>query len=140
MMSKNQQSPEKSISERISELMVQLDKDQLRFAVACLEHKSKKDAALSLDMKPDTVYRWNGEVDELVSLMALDETNSARAIRKRNLVKAMAVKAAGLDSDNEQIRQRVASELIDWELGRPTQYTDITSAGEPITFRVVYDE
>ncbi|RPJ29476.1 MAG: PBSX family phage terminase large subunit [Chloroflexi bacterium] len=53
--------------------------------------------------------------------MALEALDGARAIRRKNLVKAMMVKAGGLDSDNEVVRQKAASEIIEWELGKADQ-------------------
>lgn len=110
-------------SERLRELLRDLTMTQLRFVIARLEAKTDKDAAEVIGISPATVKSWENKklVDEAVSLMRLDGMITALEIRRRNLAKAMAVKAAGLDSDDEKIRQAVATELIEWELGRAKQ-------------------
>lgn len=124
-MTDEQKSAQKSISEQLSEVLATLSKDQIRFVVALMDHPSKKEAAESIDIKPDTAYRWNGNIDKAAQLMALDRAEAAKAIRRNAIVKAMAVKLAGLDSDDESIRQKVATELIEWELGKALQRTDV---------------
>ena len=123
-----QENAEKSISEQLSDILSRLTKDQLRFVVAVQEYNSKKDAAEAIGIKPDTVYRWNGDIDRAVQLMAMDLTETATQIRKRNLVKAMMIKVAGLDSDDELLRQKVATEIIEGELGKPSQRNELTGA------------
>jgi hypothetical protein len=134
----DQINPEKSISERLSVILAKLSKDQLRFVVALQDYPSKKDAAEAIGLKPDTVYRWNGEIDEAVKLMALQNTASAQAIRQRHLVKAMMVKVAGLDSLDESVRQKSATEIIEWEMGKALQKADVTSAGDALKIVVEY--
>ena len=117
----NQINAEKSISEQLSELMPQLTKDQLRFVIAFQDYPTKKEAAHAIDLKPDTVYRWNGIVDQVAALIAQERIEAARQILRKNIVKAAGVKVAGLDSSNEVIRQKAASEIIDREIGAITQ-------------------
>ena len=125
-----QEKQEKSTSERLSEIIAQLSKDQLRYVVALQEYPTKGEAAKAIGLKPDTVYHWPGIVDEAAYLMAVEATDSALAIRRRNLVKAMAVKVAGLDSDDEQVRQKSATEIIEGELGKAGQSIDMTNDGK----------
>jgi len=117
----NQGNAEKSISERLSEVLPQLTKDQLRFVVALQEYPTKKEAAEAIGLKPDTAYRWNGIVEEAAGLMALESVESARIMNRKAVPKAMAVKIAALDSDNEVIRQKAATELIEWMTGKASQ-------------------
>lgn len=114
----NQTKPEKSISEQLSDIFSKLTKDQLRFVVAMQEFPTKKEAAESIGIEPDTVYRYPKEVDEACKLMALNVVESAKTLRVRALAKAVAVKLSGLDSDDEKVRQAAASEIIEWELGK----------------------
>jgi hypothetical protein len=125
---------EKSISEQLSATLKLLSVDQVRYVVARMDYPTKGEAAQAIGLKPDTVYRWNGNVERAVELMALDTAESAKAIRVRNLLKAMAIKVKGLDSDDEKVRQNVATELIEWELGKAMQKTDLTSNGETLTW------
>lgn len=115
------ETPEKSISERLNDALSQLSPDQLRFVALMQEYKSKKDAADALRLNPDTVYHWPKVVDEALKLTELDAVEAARTLRRQSLFKAMMVKRAGLDSDDERIRQGAATEIIEGELGKAEQ-------------------
>ncbi len=119
-----------------------LSMTQIRFAIARVEHKSDKEAAEAIGISPTTVYSWDNKADvnNVIDLMRLDGLITALEIRRRHLAKAMAVKVAGLESDNDKIRQDVATELIEWELGRAQQKTDVTSGGEKISVFLVNDD
>lgn len=123
------QSPQKSTSERLAELLPKLSRDQLRFVVAYLEYPTKREAAEAIGLEPNTVYKWNGIVQEAADLMALEAVEAAAAIRRRTLIKAIMVKTAGLDSADEATRQRVATEIIEWEMGKAANKTELTGAG-----------
>lgn len=126
--------PEKSTSEEVfAELWQKLDHNQQRFAVAMLTSASKKDAAGRVGIQPNTVYKWNGDVDDVVEFMRNHAAAAALGIVQANATKAAMVKAAGLDSDDEKIRQDAASEILDRNLGKPTQRRELTGAdGEPL--------
>jgi len=62
--------------------------------------------------------------------MASDGLIVAHHVRRRNLAKAMLVKVAGLDSDDERTRQNVSTEIIEWEMGRAQQTTKLEGTGE----------
>jgi len=53
----------------------------------------------------------------------------ATEMRRRNLAKAMGVKVKGLDSESERTRQGVASEIIEWEMGKAKQTVDSMVSG-----------
>ena len=125
---------------KLGQILPQLTKEQLRFIVALQEYPSKDAAAKAIKVKPSTVYAWPDIVDEAARLLALDAVESALELRRRNLVKAMGVKAAGLDSKNEPLRQKTASEIIEWELGKAAQAVDMTSGGKAVTLNVVYTD
>jgi len=119
--------------QKLQTILAQLTKDQLRLVVALQEHPSKDAAAKAIGVKVATVYNWPSElIDEAARLMALDVANSALELRKRNLIKAMGVKAAGLDSKNEVVRQKVATEIIEGELGKAQERIDHTSGGKEL--------
>lgn len=122
-------------SDRLAEVIKNLSVTQLRFIVARNDCKSDKEAAETIGISPSTVRNWENkaQVDEAVSLMAYDGVVTARELRRRNLAKAMAIKVSGLDiEDDERLRQNVATEIIEGELGKPKQQTDITSDGKHI--------
>ncbi len=103
-----------------------------------LECKTKKEAARLIDIKPDTVYHWNGLVDEALVLARVDIQSASVGILEAASSKAAAVKTAGLDSDNERIRQDSASEILDRNLGKPTQRQEITGKdGDAIPIKYI---
>lgn len=98
--------------------------DQLRYIVARQEYSSKRDAAQAIDVSYSTVTKWDSKVDRAAELMALDGVHVTREIRRRSLPKAMAVKVAGLESKDERIRQGVATEIVEWEMGKAVTKTE----------------
>jgi len=121
-----EQTGEKQYSEELDSLLAQLSTDQIRYVIARQDFATDKEAAESVGIKPKTVYSWPPIVKEAVRLMAYDGLTTARHIRRRNLAKAMQVKVGGLDSDKEGIQQRVATEIIEWEMGKAEQPTSGT--------------
>lgn len=114
-------------------LCQQLTVDQIRFVVARNEHSSDKATAEFLEISPNTVKDWKykgAPIDEAVRLMAMDGIVVAANVRRRNLAKAMLIKVAGLDSDDERMRQGVATEIIEWEMGKATQTQRHEGSGE----------
>ena len=128
------------IADELQTILDQLTTDQIRFVVARQEHAKDIEAAKALEFSPNTVKDWKykgAPIDEAVRLMVGDGVVVALTLRRRHLAKAMAVKVAGLDSDDEALRQRVATEIAEWELGKATQPTD--NRGEAIV-RLVLDD
>ena len=124
---------EKASSDELDAVLDQLTSDQIRFVVARQEHSTDKDAAVSLGLRPNLVYRWKHAgipIDRAVQLMAVDGLRTALRVRGRNLAKAMLVKVAGLDSNSERMRQGVATEIIEWEMGKATQPQRHEGTGE----------
>jgi hypothetical protein len=115
---------------------------QWRFITAMLEDKNrtKKDAALHIGIKPDTTYRWGSHVDEALALALVDVHEAAKAARKQMLLKAIKVKAALLDSDDEAIRSKAATEFIEWELGKATQINALSNPdGSTLRINITHD-
>jgi len=144
MQMEEQAREEKSTSEQLQEALGRLTSDQIRFVVARQEFPTDMEAAQSIGIKANTVYKWRHggvPIDDAVHLMAADGVIVAMELRRRNLAKAMAVKVAGLDSTKEVTRQNVATEIIEWEMGKPMQKQEITgAAGGDLVFRVVYED
>ena len=109
-----------------------LSQDQIRFVVARQECATDKEAAETIGVSPETVKGWKYKgipIDDAVRLMALDGIVVASELRRRNLAKAMAVKVAGLDSGKENTRQNVATEIIEWEMGKAKQKQELEISG-----------
>jgi len=130
-----QEKAENYTSSELETILEQLTPDQLRFVVARQQHRTDKAAAEALDISTQVVYRWPDIVKEAVRLMAYDGLVTALYIRRNALAKAMMVKVNGLDSKEERIRQSVATEVIEWEVGKATQKNELTGRdGGPIAF------
>jgi len=109
---------------QLEQLLEQLNTNQKRFIIARQEHTTDKEAALSIGLSPDTVKNWKyagAPIDAVVDLMANDGVVMALHLRRKALAKAMAVKVAGLDETDARLRQSVASEIVEWELGKALQ-------------------
>jgi hypothetical protein len=122
-----QEGTKKSTSEQLTAVLEQLSPEQVRFVIARQDCTTDKEAAESIGVKPNTVYKWPDVVGEAVKLMALDGLVMAKHIRKRNLAKAMQVKVDGLDSGDERLKQGVATEIIEWEMGKAEQPLNVTT-------------
>jgi hypothetical protein len=121
---------EKSTSEvNFGRLWQQLTHNQRRFAVAMLDSPTKKDAAIACNLEPNTVYKWNGIVDDVVEILLDRAADSAYEILRGQVVKASMVKVAGLDSSDEKMRQAVAEEVLDRVMGKPTQRQEVSGPG-----------
>ena len=122
-------------SSDLTNILKQLNVVQIRFCIARCETKTDKEAAEVIGITPGVVKGWNDDgskqlVDEAVRLMVYDGVITAQELRRRNLAKAMAIKVSGLDSDDEKMRQSVATEIIEWEMGKATQPTDNKHSGD----------
>lgn len=134
----NQESQEKSISELVfADMWANLNTNQRRYAIAMLESQTMKEAAELAGVKPNTAYKWGEEVTAVVEFMRANIEASAMGIIYNAANKAAAVKQGGLDSDNEKIRQDVATEILDRIMGKPTQRSEVTgAAGGPVEFSI----
>lgn len=138
MSQNNNEVPEKSISERFSEIWRKLNHNQRRYVIASLEYPTKKEAAEAIDIEPDTVYRWPKIVDEAIEFAIKETRETAIGMLAESLTKAVAVKIAGLDSDDEKVRHTASTEIIDRLFGRATQPMEHTGAeGGEIPIRII---
>lgn len=112
-----------------------LTENQWRYITAMIENTkfSKKDAADHIGISEKTVYNWTQtapHVDEALELSRKDIHSATLARRKQLTLKALSVKASGLDSEDEAIRQKTATEILEWELGKATQHAETKTDGE----------
>ena len=116
--------------DELDTILKTLTTEQLRYVVARQQVSTDKEAAQMIGIRrPQTVSEWGEPVKRAVELMALDGVHVAREILRRSLPKAMAVKSAGLESNNERVRQDVATEIIDREMGKPVARTETKLEG-----------
>jgi len=100
-----------------------LTDSQWRFVTAMLDNPSfsKADAARDVGLKPNTVYAWPDHVDAALLLAREDMHRAALSVRKQALLKAMQVKLDLLESKDAKLRDKVATDIIEWELGKAIQ-------------------
>ena len=103
--------------------------EQVRFVVARTEHTSNRAACKAIGIAYQTRSHWPkdviGKIKRAIILAEIEPLTTAIHMRSVALSKAMAVKIKGLDSKVEKVRQAAATEIIEWELGKATQPTDI---------------
>ncbi len=127
-------------SGNIDEMLKRLTAEQLRFVQKRLYSNSDAEAANAAGIPLGTMYKWSDWVRvEVPRLLAMDGVHLAAEMRRRVLPDAMAVKVDGLNSPDEKLRQNVATELIEWEMGKAVQRTQMDQKGD-ITLRVVYTD
>ena len=123
----------KGTDSNLDAVLNKLTVDQVRFVVNRLNFTTDKESAKEIGVSVDTVKKWKykgAPIDEAVRLLARDGLVIAQHIRRRNLAKAMQVKVDGLDVKDNHIKQRVATEIIDWEMGKARQDIKHTGTGE----------
>jgi hypothetical protein len=100
-----------------------LSDTQWRYVTAMLDNPefSKADGARAVGLVPRSIYNWPDYVDDAIELAREDMHRAALTVRKQSLLKAMRVKLALLDSDNESVRNRAATDILEWELGKAAQ-------------------
>lgn len=105
-----------------------LTPSQKRFAVAMQEYPTKKEAAESVGLSPNTVYNWPPDVDTAVAFMTNNIALATLGIIQANATKAAQVKVEGLDSKDEKVKQAAATEILDRQLGKAVQRSELTGA------------
>lgn len=134
--------PDPDVAE-LGEVIKDFSVDQIKFIVARQGCSTDRAAAEAIGVSPETVKSWKRRgvpIDAAAQLMAVDYVSAAMELRRRALIKAMTVKVGGLDSTDEGQRQRVATEIIEWEMGKATQRQELTGpAGGPIVI-IDWDE
>jgi hypothetical protein len=127
--------------DRFAEIWQDLSHNQRRFVVQMTECGTKKEAAEIIGVNPHTVYNWDDDIDEAIALLMANAKDSAVDMLTSALARAVMVKLAGLESDDERVKQDAASEVIDRVLGKATQKQQITGAdGGPVEHRDVTEE
>ena len=142
-MTADNQSQPNATSDELERTLADLTLDQVRFVLSRQECSTDKEAAERVGVKPATVKRWKYDgapIDDAVRLMIEDGLVTARHLRRRSLAKAMAIKIAGLDERDPKLRQAIATEIIEWEMGKATQRQEVTGEdGSPLAIRFIND-
>ena len=90
--------------------------------------QTDKDGYIRAGMSKTTFYTWTTERRDYLNTLArrLNTEVSIQILMELQAAgrEAAQVKTDGLKSRNEQIRQRTATEVIEWLIGKPTQRVD----------------
>jgi len=114
--------------------------EQAKWVLWRLVTKTDQEAAKKIGVHPSTVSKWENkaELDAAVLRLLASPTEAVLAILHDAAIEATRVKVEGLKSRSENVRQRAATEILDRNIGKPTQRQEITGAdGEP--FKIVLD-
>ncbi len=115
-----------------------LNRNQRRFVVHMNEYSSKKDCAKALNIPVRTTYCWPDIVDKAIEMYQDHVSDVATIILADSISKAALVKVAGLDSEDERIKQMSATEILDRYFGKAKQRTEHTGeAGGPVVIKMV---
>ena len=123
----------------VEELLAEATPEQRKWVMARLWTTTDREAAEKVGLHRNTPGRWpnKDELDRAILLMLEEPMEQARRMLEAALVEATQVKIGGLKSRNEQMRQEVASEIIDRVKGAVAQRIEHTGAdGGPIEQRV----
>ena len=106
--------------------------------------QTDKDGYTKAGMSKTAFYNWPTERRDYLNALArrLNTEVAIQCIMELQDVgrEAAQVKAEGLRSRNEQIKQRAATEILEWIIGKPTQKIDQTTTGDhKVVFEVVRD-
>lgn len=116
-------SQNKNAQKQITDILDQLTYTQQRFVVARLESDTDVEAARKIGISRETASRWPERelIKRAITLASLEAYEGARAILRRNAIKAAMVKVRGLDSADDRIAQQAAKEILEWTIDLPTQ-------------------
>jgi hypothetical protein len=106
-------------SERFYEIWKTLTDIQRRYVLARTTHANKREAALALGLRPDTVYHWPPEIEEALALLLADVLQAAWSELREAAARAARIKTEGLTLEDDRLRQQAATEILDRVLGRP---------------------
>ncbi len=110
-----------SDSEELQEILRSLSVEQLRFVSARVQCSSDAEAMRKVGISKRTVWMWGEPVKRAVQLIALDGVATAREILRRAVIQAAEVKVSGLESNRESVKQLAATDILNRQLGLPTQ-------------------
>jgi len=122
---------EASTETNLADLLRKLSSSQMRFVAKRVWTDTDAEAAREMGISASTVKNWKQDgapLDATVRLMKEDGVIVAAEMLRRALVDAVTVKVEGLMERNPGIRQSVATEIIERNLGRPVQRNEVSGS------------
>lgn len=80
------------------------------------------DAAKAAGIVVSTVQRWPAMIDEAIDMLSIAAVFAAKSMLENAVIKAALVKIGGLDSLDEAVKQRAATEILDRVLGKAVEH------------------
>lgn len=131
--------------DELQTLLDQLQDKRLDYVMARSRVSSDRQAYTDAGISRQTFYCWPTEEREMLNDIA-QQLKRARALRALQILQdaaeeAAMVKVEGLRSRNERVKQDVATEILDRNLGKPNQPVssevsgDITIGITPVDYR-----
>lgn len=106
----------------VKDLLRHLSPIQIKYVIGMMYHKNQADALMATGIDIAVVRSWPREIrdviDKAISMIAWDTVQFARQLMKEYVLQAVLVKISGLNSEDELVRQKTATELIEWESGK----------------------
>jgi len=128
-------------------ILDQLEDNRLDYVLARSKTKSDADGIRNSGVGKTTFYGWDKEerdkLNELAQKLKRETAIRALMLLQDAVEEAATVKIQGMKSRNEHIKQNAASEILDRQLGKPTQRTEHTGDGGGeigITVRLASDD
>lgn len=111
-----------TLETEIRRLLSNMSPQQVTYAVALIYTKDHKDALLSCGISEETYKSWPENIqqdcEEIANIVVFDTLVLSRRLLREAVLQAVLVKMAGLSSPDEEIRQKAATDIIEWELGK----------------------
>jgi hypothetical protein len=114
---------------------------QWRYVTTMIDNPdfTKKQGAKAVGLRPATIYNWPDHVGAAIEKAREDMHSAALTVRKNALLKAMRVKLALLDNKDARIRDKAATDILEWELGKASQPLTGTGKDGAIAHEVTID-
>lgn len=126
---------------QINAIFDNLDAREIDYVIARAKTKSDREACKEAGVSRGWLSKRDAhDLFERAMTFKADVAYRAQSILNEALEEAALVKANGLKSRDERIKQAASTEILDRHFGKPPQKQEISGKeGGPVTLRVVYD-
>lgn len=123
------------------EALKRLNRNRFDYVLARAHQPSIDAAVKEIGLSPSWYYKFpeeeRNELETLADELHYEARIQAILILEQATIEAARVKVDGLKSKDKRLAQDAATEILDRNLGKALQPTDITSAGEPLTVKII---
>lgn len=123
------------------EALKRLNRNRFDYVLARAHLSSVEAAVKEIGLSSSWYYKFpeeeRRELEELADELHYEAKIQAILILEQATIEAAKVKVEGLKSKDRRLAQDAATEILDRNIGKALQPTDITSGGEPIKGYVI---